>query len=534
MFGWRFRDLLRDRPSICTPDDHDVGNNDLWGRGGIEMPDTVTRSYGGYRFGADKVNFVHEMQTAHHPDPAGVSSTPISVYYTDLTYGRISFGIVDDRQFKSSPTQALDAPVGHDNYGNMEKIKAERDYDVSQLDKPGLKLLGDEQIEFLEQWTADWRGTDMKMLLHQSPFCQSANYGGGDWPPDLDANGWPQSARNRALRTIRKGFVATASGDTHLGMVIQQGVEDWGDAAWQFVCPAGTPVSNRSWNPGYTGENHQSGMPAYTGDYYDAFDNKMTVRSVANPNSPFSRAYRSPDGSQLDELQNKVAGYGIVRFNKPDLAYTFECYPLYTELETPSDGEQFPDWPVTVSLESNYGKEPFGYLEEIDFGGIADPAVQVIAESGEIIYTRRVRGSFYAPPVFSVGTYTVKFGEIGGEEVQTITDLNPIPLSEIGREGPPPAPTRLRPNAILFVGKDRMRLLTESPKTADIQFSLFSSSGRLIKRVTISDLMPGRHVHPFAPESHAIASGVLLWKVRITDKTGRSTEKRGFSTRLSR
>jgi len=31
-FGWSFRELLRDRPSICTPDDHDVGENDLWGR----------------------------------------------------------------------------------------------------------------------------------------------------------------------------------------------------------------------------------------------------------------------------------------------------------------------------------------------------------------------------------------------------------------------------------------------------------------------------------------------------------------------
>ncbi len=529
-FGWRFRDLLRDRPSICTPDDHDVGNNDLWGRGGIEMPDTVTRSFGGYRAGADKVNFMHDMQTAHHPDPAGTSSAPISVYYTDLTYGRISFGIVDDRQFKSSPTQALDAPVGHDNYGNMEKIKADRDYDVSQLDKPGLKLLGDDQIAFLEQWTADWRGADMKMLLHQSPFCQSANYGGGDWPPDLDANGWPQSARNRALRTIRKGFVATASGDTHLGMLIQQGVEDWGDAAWQFVCPAGTPVSNRSWNPGYTGENHQSGMPAYTGDYYDAFDNKMTVQSVANPNSPFSRAYRTPDGSQLDDLQSKVAGYGIVRFSKPDLTYTFECYPLYANLESSSGGEQFPDWPVTVSLGSNYGKAPFGYLEEVSFGDRTDPAVQLVSESGEIIYSRRVRGDFYAPPVFSDGTYTVKFGEIGGEDIQTITNLRPIPLSEIGKEGLPPSPDRLRTNATVLIRGSRVNLLSESPTASDLRLSLFSSSGRLIRRIRISDLQPGRHVHSFDLNPEAPASGVLVWQVRVTDILGRGNEYRGFST----
>ncbi|HSH18806.1 MAG TPA: hypothetical protein VLA03_00045, partial [Draconibacterium sp.] len=38
MFGWAFGDLMRDRPTICTPDDHDVFHGNLWGESGIEKP----------------------------------------------------------------------------------------------------------------------------------------------------------------------------------------------------------------------------------------------------------------------------------------------------------------------------------------------------------------------------------------------------------------------------------------------------------------------------------------------------------------
>ena len=31
---WAFRDLVRDRPTICIPDDHDVYHGNIWGAGG--------------------------------------------------------------------------------------------------------------------------------------------------------------------------------------------------------------------------------------------------------------------------------------------------------------------------------------------------------------------------------------------------------------------------------------------------------------------------------------------------------------------
>ncbi len=38
MFGWAFGDLMRDIPAICTPDDHDVFQGNLWGGQGIPKP----------------------------------------------------------------------------------------------------------------------------------------------------------------------------------------------------------------------------------------------------------------------------------------------------------------------------------------------------------------------------------------------------------------------------------------------------------------------------------------------------------------
>src|SRR3546814_9903580 len=36
MFGWAFGDVMRSRPTICTPDDHDVFQGNLWGEGRSE------------------------------------------------------------------------------------------------------------------------------------------------------------------------------------------------------------------------------------------------------------------------------------------------------------------------------------------------------------------------------------------------------------------------------------------------------------------------------------------------------------------
>jgi len=95
LFGRQFGEIIKDRPTICIPDDHDVGNGNLWGAVGKIGHD-------GYK-DPEYVKEVEQAQTSNLPDP--YDPTPIErgigVYYTDLTWGRIGFAIIEDRKFKS-------------------------------------------------------------------------------------------------------------------------------------------------------------------------------------------------------------------------------------------------------------------------------------------------------------------------------------------------------------------------------------------------------------------------------------------------
>jgi len=71
MFGWSWRELLKDRPSIIIPDDHDVFQGNIWGHGGGKIPNMGSRPSGsdwpkgGYAMHPDWVNAVQRTQTNH-------------------------------------------------------------------------------------------------------------------------------------------------------------------------------------------------------------------------------------------------------------------------------------------------------------------------------------------------------------------------------------------------------------------------------------------------------------------------------------
>ena len=96
-FCCAFRDLARDTPTICIPDDHDVFHGNLWGAGGRKAK---RQDGGGYLMPPRFVNMVQRTQTAHLPrpfDPTPVDQG-IGVYYTRLDYGGVSFAILEDRK----------------------------------------------------------------------------------------------------------------------------------------------------------------------------------------------------------------------------------------------------------------------------------------------------------------------------------------------------------------------------------------------------------------------------------------------------
>jgi alkaline phosphatase D len=398
--GWTWRDLTRDRPSVSLPDDHDVYQGNIWGEGGA--PQEGTQEMGGYNMPPDWVNVVHRTQASHHPDPHGAAPIKqgISVYYGPLTYGRVSFAIIADRMFKTAP-QGVVPPTG-----SRGDHVVDPNFDPKTADLPGAELLGERQMKFLREWAADWRGADMKALISQTIFTAMATTHGGGRErlrADYDANGWPQTARNAALREIRKAFAVHLAGDQHLPAIVQYGIDQHRDGPVAFAGPAVNVGYPRWWEPEQPGKNRKPGAPENTGDFLDHFGNPMTVIAVAN-------GAIEPTGAVLQQMQEKASGLGLVRFDKVGRTVTFECWPYLADPTIP--GTQFPGWPVTVQIANNDGRQAAAHLPMLEVAGIANPVVQVLNEAdGEILYTLRISGRRFQPKVFAPGTYTVRIGE---------------------------------------------------------------------------------------------------------------------------
>ena len=97
-FGLQFRDLLRDRPAICIPDDHDVGHPNLWGENGKQSL-LKDNSDGGYFYPVEYVNMVQRQQSWNLPDPVDPAPVQrgITVFFTRMRLGGIDFAILEDR-----------------------------------------------------------------------------------------------------------------------------------------------------------------------------------------------------------------------------------------------------------------------------------------------------------------------------------------------------------------------------------------------------------------------------------------------------
>lgn len=409
LWGWAFRDVLRDRVSLVFPDDHDVYQGNIWGEAGRPVPGGIDdHAQGGFVQPPDFVNAVFRTQCGHHPD--FYDPTPmlqgIDVFYGDMVYGRISFAVLEDRYFKSGPEGKVD-----DWEGRPDHLK-DPDYDVSKLDQPGLVLLGERQLDFLQDWGQDWTGADMKVVCSQTIFCNLANYHGAQQEfiyADLDSNGWPQTGRNRAVDAMRRAMALHYAGDQHLASIVHHGIDDFGDANWSFCVPSIAAGYPRSWRPDDEGRPVQNrpepGLPN-TGEYRDAFGNPMTVYGIGNP----ERENRQP---VLELLHDKASGYALVHFNKSDQTITMECFKLLFDADDVQPDDQFPGWPKTIQMTANDGRKAAAYLPAIDVQGIEAPVVQVIDEGNdEVLYTLRVKASEFRPKVFRAeGSYTLKVGD---------------------------------------------------------------------------------------------------------------------------
>ncbi|MCB0667641.1 MAG: alkaline phosphatase D family protein [Saprospiraceae bacterium] len=331
-FGQQFRDLFRDRPCITIPDDHDIGQGNVWGENG-KKASTPDGNDGGYYYHPEYVKMVERCQTAHLPD--AFDPTPIEqgigVYYTSFLLGGVDFAVIEDRKFKSGPKGKIPQQGPRPDHINNP------DYDPRSIDLPGLELLGARQEQFLNQWADEHPEVKFKVVLSQTGFCGGAHLHGNKdnrLHADLDSNGWPQSGRKRALSAINKANAIHVAGDQHLATVIHHGIEEFDDGPWAFVVPA---IVNNYYSRWWWPEDEMPGKGSndllpWTGQYLDGFDNKITMHAYANPDGP-----------------SNGAGYGLVRMNKANKEITFECWPRFEDV-TKETAKQFTGWPFTIRL----------------------------------------------------------------------------------------------------------------------------------------------------------------------------------------
>ncbi len=412
-FGRDFGEAIRNTPTVTIPDDHDVGHANLWGAGG-KKSNTGAGHDGGYFKPVEYVKEVERAQTSHLPDP--YDPTPvrrgIGVYYTALTWGGVSFAIIEDRKFKSGPHGLIPRMGPRPDHIN------DPDYEPKSVDVPGAVLLGERQLGFLRAWAADWRGAEMKAVLSQTILCGGAHLHGSRGNrlvADLDSNGWPQTGRNRALAEMRKGFALHIAGDQHLGTIIHHGIDDWNDSGYSFCVPSIANLYLRWWSPPRPGRNRRAGAPEYTGENVDGFGNRITVWAAANPGV-------TPNH---DKLTTRSAGFGVVRFNKKERTITMECWPRNVDVTDP-EASQYPGWPMTIRQEDNYGRKAVAWLPTIEVRGATDPVVRVDDEAtGEMVYCIRIKGESWRPKVFRAGRYTVTVGE--GDAAKTFRGVESVP-----------------------------------------------------------------------------------------------------------
>ncbi|HBF23293.1 MAG TPA: hypothetical protein DDW23_05690 [Planctomycetes bacterium] len=358
-FLWSFGSLTLDRPTIIVPDDHDVFHGNLWGAGGIRAiggKGLRDQDAGGYRMPASFVNVVHRTQTGHLP-PTQVSPVigdGITTWSTAFSWGGVDFCVISDRMWKSSPTMAV--PEGQFRNGWAQKDG----FNPKEADVPGAHLLGEEQEALLAHWgTQTSKRNWTKMVLSQSPFACLHTLPGkpksdngipslvvpkpGEMPPDDspvmdgDSNGWPQTARRKAVDLLAQADALHLTGDQHLGSVAWYGSQHFRDGTVAFTTPAMANTFPRRWMPSQEGGNRRPKSPTWTGDFHDGFGNKVTVLAVANP---------IDEGRKPELLFNRAPGYGIVRLNPSKHTVRLEAWPRWANPKNPD--EMFPGWPVLL------------------------------------------------------------------------------------------------------------------------------------------------------------------------------------------
>jgi hypothetical protein len=257
-----------------------------------------------------------------------------------MIYGRVSFAILADRQYKSGPEGKV--PPTDTKRGDHVM---DPNFDPTTADVPGLELLGARQEQFLREWATDWRGADMKAVISQTIFTALPTTHGNErmiLRADYDTNAWPQTPRNRALREMRKASAFHIAGDQHIPALVHYGIDGHRDGPVAFAGPAMNVGYPRWFEPSAARWLKPKNDTDVTGDFTDSFGHPVTVLAVKNG------AVKPRQGDVRQLLADKASGLGVVRFDKKHRRITIECWPYLADVT--AEGTQMPGWPVTIDV----------------------------------------------------------------------------------------------------------------------------------------------------------------------------------------
>ena len=316
MWHWAMRPLTRRVPTVVLTDDHDVYQPNLFGEGGIATTDPKR---GGYVNAAAWVNLVQRMSSWHNPerfDPTPIAQG-ITVGYAAFSYGGTSLAIVEDRKFKTGPL----APGGG-----------------------ALQLLGTRQEAFLRTWASMHPGQPKIILTGSTWACVLTNANGSP-RADPDTQGWPPDGRTRAVRLAKDARALIVAGDQHVGHLVRHGISGFDDGPLQFTPPAGSSSFQRWFQPSKALPN--AGPTPYTGDFTDAFGNRLRVLAVANPKFTLQQlwAHYPPPAQDFGDRGLKREGFGMVILDHAARSLRLECWPWNAAA---TGAGQYAGWPVTV------------------------------------------------------------------------------------------------------------------------------------------------------------------------------------------
>ena len=430
---WSFREITKDRPTICLPDDQDVFQTNLWGMNGIKADEmrkggvypmyySGYESYfqedrGGYCFPSAFVNMVEQTQTKHLPDPIDPAQNEhnIKSFFTNMNYGDISFAIVECKKYRSSPASIYPSLPIVNGY-LLNPI-----FDNQVISTNDATILGKIQKSFLSTWINDFKNSYFKVYLgqltfsnlqtvpdstpvsryrHQLPcFVESEQ---PSWKSALDfsSGAWPIQERNEILNILRQSGALVIGGDNYLPSLVHYGIDNQKDAVIGFTIPAIAKTSGTRW---YIKKNQpKKNETSIDNNYLDGFGNRMSILAVAN----------AVPGKDIDKVFNEKSGFGLVTFNKTSGIIVIQALKRNENLKKnlPTNMEGYPFTFLNKDLNQRKTYELLPTLRIVGFNG--NPVIQIIDEfNNEIISTQRIYETVYQPKVYKKGKYTVNIGE---------------------------------------------------------------------------------------------------------------------------